>query len=68
MNALVRSCESKSNYVPACYFEDEATGFSSEEDDADYYYKAKPPTSSANRKWDLCEYQGVCTFIISTSF
>lgn len=55
MNALVVSAESRANSGPPCYYEDEATGFSSEDDYADYYEEAGPPVPSTNRKWDLCK-------------
>lgn len=59
MNALVISSESEFRYGPPCYYEDEATGFSSEEDYIDNDYEAGPPTPhapSVNRKWELCKY------------
>lgn len=55
MNALVMSSQSNTTPAPPCYYEDEATGFSSEDDYGDYYDEAAPPAPSANRKWDLCK-------------
>lgn len=52
MNALVLSSQSKNNHAPPCYYEDEATGFSSEDDFGDYNDEAAP---SVNRKWELCK-------------
>ncbi|KAJ8964085.1 hypothetical protein NQ314_005139 [Rhamnusium bicolor] len=48
MNALINSSEPKLCPPPPCLYEDEATGFSSEDD----YEEAGPPIS-VQRKWEL---------------
>lgn len=54
MNALVASSKFRNQHVPACYYEDEATGMSSEEEFCDYD-DVEPPAPSSNRKWELCK-------------
>lgn len=55
MNALAISSQSKFKQGPPDFYEDEATGFSSEEDCADYYDDVPPPAPSRSRKWELCK-------------
>lgn len=59
MQTLVRNDKFKmQNPIPAGLEEDdEATGFSSEEEvDDDFYMTAKLPDPPISRKWDLCKY------------
>lgn len=55
MNALAVSLQSKIKQGSPCFYEDEATGFSSEEDSTDYYDDMAPPAPSRYRKWELCK-------------
>ncbi|XP_018564099.1 exonuclease mut-7 homolog [Anoplophora glabripennis] len=48
MDALIKSSEADTCPPPADYYEDEATGFSSEDD-----YEEATPSHAVNRKWEL---------------
>lgn len=55
IDALFQAAETRYCAPPPCLYEDEATGFSSDED---YYDEYAPPavSYSAGRKWELCKY------------
>ncbi|CAH1155277.1 unnamed protein product [Phaedon cochleariae] len=62
MNTMAENSERKV-FAPPCYYEEEATGFSSEEEN---FHEAAPPVCST-RKWDLYSDEKVDVGLCQTS-